>query len=72
RYARIIADDGISARVPQSHWQAAVDAMIAHIRAGRIADGFVEAIDLCAGELAKNSPRSESSRDELPDRIFVI
>ena len=27
RYARIIADEGISARVPQSQWQAAVDAL---------------------------------------------
>jgi putative membrane protein len=72
RYVRIIADEGISARVPQSHWQAAVDAMIAHIRDGRIADGFVRAIELCGGELAKNFPRTDTSRDELPDRIFVI
>lgn len=72
RYARIIADNGISARVPQSQWQAAVDALVAHMRAGRIADGFVAAIDLCGGELAKNFPPTESSRDELPDRIYLI
>jgi putative membrane protein len=72
RYARIIADEGISARVPQAQWQSAVDALIAHMRSGRIADGFVAAIDLCGGELAKNFPRTEMSRDELPDRIYVI
>ena len=72
RYARIIADDGISARVPQSQWQAAVDALVAHMRAGRIADGFVAAIDLCGDELAKNFPPTETSRDELPDRIYLI
>ena len=72
RYARIIADDGISARVPQSQWQAAVDALVAHMRDGRIADGFVAAIDLCGSELAKNFPRTETSRDELPDRIYLI
>jgi len=72
RYARIIADNGISARVPQSQWQAAVDTLVAHMRVGRIADGFVAAIDLCGSELAKNFPPTETSRDELPDRIYLI
>jgi putative membrane protein len=72
RYARIIADEGISARVRQSEWQAAVDALIAHMRDGRIADGFIVAIDLCGAELAKHFPRTEADREELPDRIYVI
>ena len=72
RYARIIADEGIAARVPQSQWQAAVDALIAHMRDGRIADGFVAAIDPCGNELARHFPRTEASRDELPDRIHLI
>ena len=72
RYARIIAGDGISAHVPQSHWQAAIDALIAHMRDGRVADGFVVAIELCGNELAKNCPRTETSRGELPDRIYLI
>ncbi len=72
RYTRIIADDDISARVPKSQWQAAVDALVAHMRDGRIADGFVAAIDLCGDELAKHCPRTEASRGELPDRIYLI
>ena len=38
RYARIIADEGIAARVPQSEWQAAVDAK-AHRRTGLLVPG---------------------------------
>ena len=72
RYVRIIADDGIAARVPQSHWQAAIDALVAHMRDGRIADGFVTAIDLCGNELAQHFPRAKASRDQLPDRIYLI
>ena len=72
RYARIIADDGIAARVPQTQWQAAVDALIAHMRDGRIADGFIAAIDLCGNELATHFPRKTDSRDELPNRIYLI
>jgi putative membrane protein len=72
RYVRIIADDGISARVPKAQWQAAVDALVAHMRDGRIVDGFVAAINLCGNELAKHCPRTDASRDELPDRIYLI
>ncbi len=72
RYARIIADEGIAKRVPQSHWQAAIDALIAHMRDGRIADGFVSAIGLCGQELAEHYPRSASARDQLPDRIHLL
>lgn len=72
RYARIIADEGIAARVPQSEWQRAVDALISHMRDGRIAEGFVTAINMCGNELATHFPRTEVSRDELPDRIYLI
>jgi putative membrane protein len=72
RYARIIADDGIAACVPQAEWQAAVDALVAHMRDGHIADGFVTAIELCGKKLAVHFPRSATGGDELPDRIYVI
>jgi putative membrane protein len=72
RYARIIADEGISARVPQAEWQAAVDALVAHMRDGRIADGFVAAIEACGKVLTAHFPRTSTSRDELPDRIYLI
>ena len=71
-YARIVADDGIAARVPQSHWQGAVDALIAHVREDRLADGFVAAIGLCGAVLAEHFPRTESGPNELPDRIYFI
>jgi putative membrane protein len=72
RYARIIADDNIAARVPQSKWQATVDALVAHMREGRIADGFVTAIDSCGNELAAYFPSTGADRNELPDRIYLI
>jgi putative membrane protein len=72
RYARIIADQGIAGRVAQSEWQNAVDALIAHTRDGRISDGFIAAIDACGKVLAAHFPRAEASRDELPDRIYLV
>jgi putative membrane protein len=72
RYARVVADEGIAAKVPQGRWQAAVDALIPHTRDGRIADGFIAAIELCGNELATHFPRNSASGNELPDRIYVI
>ena len=71
RYARVVADDGIAAKVQQRQWQAAVDALIAHTKDGRIADGFIAAIELCGNELAAHFPRTATSRDELPIKIYV-
>jgi putative membrane protein len=61
RYARIVADEGIVARVPQSEWQGAVDLLVAHMRAGRIADGFIAAIEACGVVLMTHFP---SHQDE--------
>jgi putative membrane protein len=72
RYARIIADDEIAARVPQSEWQAAVDALVGHMRDGRIADGFITAINVCGNQLARHFPRIATSNDVRPDRIYLI
>jgi putative membrane protein len=71
-YARIVADEGIAAKVSQKEWQDAVDALIAHTRDGRIADGFVSAIERCGAVLSKHFPRAGEIHDELPDRIYVI
>lgn len=72
RYARIVADEGIAARVPQAHWQEAVDALVAHMRDDRIADGFIAAIEACGKVLAAHFPATGADKDELPDRIYLV
>jgi putative membrane protein len=70
-YARIVADDGIAAKVTKEVWQEAIDTLLSHLREGRISEGFVAAIDQCASVLAAHFPPGEQN-DELPDKIFVI
>jgi len=70
-YARIVADQGIASKVGQAAWGDAVDALTLHTREGRIAAGFVAAIDRCGTVLAKHAPPVDPP-DELPDRIFVL
>ncbi|MGO9050190.1 MAG: TPM domain-containing protein, partial [Xanthobacteraceae bacterium] len=70
-YARIIPDEGIAEKVPNSEWQAAIDAMIAHLRSGDIVAGLTAAIERCADVLAAHAP-PDGSPNELPDRLYVM
>jgi putative membrane protein len=71
RCARIIADEGIAERVGNAEWQAAIDALIGHMRDGRIAAGFIAAVERCGAVLAEHAP-SDGSPDVLPDRLYVM
>lgn len=70
-YVRIVADEAIAQKVHGSEWQAAVDALTAHMRSGRIAAGLIAAIERCGAVLAEHAP-PDGSGDELPDRLYVI
>ncbi|HKN10099.1 MAG TPA: TPM domain-containing protein, partial [Pseudomonadota bacterium] len=72
RYAEIIADSGINAKVTPDAWAGAVAAMVSAIKAGRPGDGFVAAIELCGAQLAQNFPPGELNPNELPDRVVEI
>ncbi len=71
-YVRIVADDGVAAKVKQRDWQDAVDAMLSHLRDNRPADGFVAAVERCGDLLAANFPPKPDGGGELSDRIYVI
>jgi putative membrane protein len=70
RYARIIADDQLASKVQAGEWRAAIDALTSHMRDGRIAEGFVAAIDRCGAVLAVHAPGAASGK--LSDRIYVM
>jgi putative membrane protein len=71
RYARIIADEGIARKVQAAEWQAAIEALIDHMRVGRLAAGFTAAIERCGAVLATHAP-PDGSANELPDRLYVM
>jgi putative membrane protein len=70
-YARIIADEGIARRVPKSEWQGAIDALLAHVRDGRVAAGFIAAVERCGAVLSEHAP-PDGSPNQLPDRLYVM
>ena len=72
RYAEIIADKSIYAKVPQDQWQSLVDRLTSRIGDGEAADGLVEAITATGALLATHFPPGSSNPDELPNHLIVI
>lgn len=72
RYVEVIADAGIDAKVAPDVWRGCVASLIGDISDDRIADGFVNAVDKCAGVLAQHFPPGPVNRDELPNAIVEL
>jgi putative membrane protein len=68
----LIADEGIHGRVAAGTWGGIVAGFTGSVREGRIADGFVAAIDAVANSLATHFPRAPEDVNELPDRLVEL
>jgi putative membrane protein len=72
REAVVLGDHGIHARVGDAEWQATVAALVAGMKRGAPADGFVEAITRCGARLAEHFPRAGAPvANELPDALTL-
>jgi putative membrane protein len=72
RYAEIVADAGINAKVTPGVWDRAVAALIDGMRRDQPGDGFVAAIEQCGTVLAQHFPPGALNRDELPNKLVEI
>lgn len=72
RYAEIVADAGIDDRVEQRQWDEAVAALAASSGEGRIADGFIAAIESAGALLARHFPPTAANPNEIEDRLVEI
>lgn len=68
----IIADEGIHARVDQSVWGDAAEALSQGLKRGDPAGGFDAAIGLCGAVLAEHFPPRPGNPNEVQDRLVVI
>lgn len=72
RYAAVIADAGINAKVEQGQWDGIVAELIGHARDDRLADGFVTAIAGVGTLLARHFPVQQGDSNELDDHLVEI
>lgn len=72
RYAEIVADSGINAKVDQGDWDSIVGHLIEHCRRKEVADGFVHAVDHVGELLARHFPPRTTNPNELDDHLVEI
>ncbi|RUW21258.1 MULTISPECIES: TPM domain-containing protein [unclassified Mesorhizobium] len=72
RYAEIVADSGIDAKVGQHVWDGVVRDLTRHAGDDRLADGFVKAIESVGAVLAEHFPVTAGDANELDDHLVEI
>jgi len=72
RRAEIVADEAILKVTDDRTWGEAMAALLEQVREGRPADGICAAIDQVGAVLAEHFPRSESDRNEIPDKLIEL
>jgi putative membrane protein len=73
RMAELVADEGIDAVVAPGTWDRAMAALVAGLKRGEAAAGFVAAIRQCGAVLAERFPaRADDNPNELADAVVII
>jgi putative membrane protein len=72
RFAEIIADAAIHAKVPAAAWKAIIDELTAHIGRDEAGDGFVRAISAVGEHLARHFPAGAEQPRALTNHLIVL
>ncbi len=70
RQVELVAHRAIHDAVGEGPWNAAVTAVTDGMKAGKPADGFIRAIEICGAALAKHFPPSGPPKNLLPNDIL--
>lgn len=70
RQVELVAHEAIHRAVGEGPWNAAVAAVTEGVKAGRAADGFVAAIEICGAALAAHFPPGAAPKNQLPNTLL--
>ena len=70
--AEIVADEAITHVTTPETWGEAMAALLVEVKAGRIADGMVAAVERVGVVLAEHFPRSSADTNEIPDKLIEL
>ncbi|MBB4197091.1 putative membrane protein [Rhodoblastus sphagnicola] len=71
RYARILPDEGLAGKISEAEWREVIAVLTERLRAKRVTEGFVAAIDRCGALLARAAP-ANGKGNELPDGLVRL
>lgn len=71
-YAEVIADHGIYAKLEATVWQEIIDQLIVNIKADKVSDGIMLAVEQIGELLQVHFPVDGNAKNELPNHLIVI
>lgn len=71
-YVEVIADEGIHARLTAGAWEHVVADFVREVKAGRVAQGFLRAVDDCGAILVAHFPQARRDFNELPNHLIEV
>jgi putative membrane protein len=71
-YVEILADEAVAQGVDEELLREIVEAYVADVREGHVAEGMVAAIDHCTELMAAHFPPGEDETNLLPDHLIQI
>ncbi|HWE45316.1 MAG TPA: TPM domain-containing protein [Caulobacteraceae bacterium] len=72
KMVEIVADEDIHGKAGEDTWEGAADLLVRGIKAGKPADGYVDAIHHVGHVLAQHFPAKGPNPNQLPDRLIEI
>jgi putative membrane protein len=72
RYAEIVTDAGIHAKVPDSEWKDIIASLTADIGKGNAGQGLVQAINRIGMHLSEHFPCTADKQNLLPNHLVVL
>lgn len=69
--AVVLADDGISKKLPKETWDQVFAQLGEHLHRGQWGEGFVKAIESCGEHLKTHFPISSSGQNELKNHLII-
>jgi len=70
--AEIIGDEAITKVTTPETWGEAMAALLVEVKAGRVGDGIVAAIEQVGVVLAEHFPRTDADVNEIPDKLIEL
>jgi putative membrane protein len=72
RYAEIVTDAGIHAKVPQREWETIIGQLTGEIGNGNAGEGLVQAIRRIGEHMAEHFPATAGKQNLLPNHLVVL
>lgn len=69
--AVVLADEGISAKLPKEHWGEILKILGSKLHQGKWAEGFVDAIEACGRDLQTHFPLETKDSNQLKNHLII-